>query len=179
MGNVSPQGAADGGDEVVDVLEFFEAEHVGDLHGSEFADLADVVPEEVGDHDELGGFFFRLAEVEGGAGVELGIGEARAGAFDGAGFDLFSREAQEGLGRGGEDLASGEVQVRGEGSRGCSAKILVEVEESIWRGARGVDFPREVDLVDISGGDVFFGTSDGGDVGVFFQRWLPLTPAGF
>lgn len=67
VGAAGGEGAFDGGDEVVDVLEFFELEHVGDLDGAELADLSDVIAEEVGDHDELGGFLFGLAEVEGGA----------------------------------------------------------------------------------------------------------------
>lgn len=105
------EGAADGGDEVVDVLEFFELEHVGDLDGAEFADLAEVVAEEVGDHDEFGAFFFGVLEVEGGFGVELGVGEAGAGSFDGAGFDFAAGEAEEGFGGGGENFAAIKMEV--------------------------------------------------------------------
>lgn len=73
VGLVGTEGALDGGDEVVDVLEGFEAEDVGDFDGAVLADAAEVVTEEVGDHDEFGGFFLGLLEVLGGLEVEVGV----------------------------------------------------------------------------------------------------------
>lgn len=37
------EGAANGGDEVVDVLKFFELENIADVNGAEAADLAEVI----------------------------------------------------------------------------------------------------------------------------------------
>lgn len=83
---------------MVDVLEFFVLEHVGDLNGAEFANLAEVVAEEVGDHDELGGFFFGPLQVEGGAGIKFGVGEAGTGSFYGSRFDFAPGETKESFG---------------------------------------------------------------------------------
>ena len=103
------EGAADGGDEVVDVLEFFELKDVGDFHGAVLADLPEVIAQEVGDHDEFSAFFFGVLEVVGGLGIAGGIWVAWASAFDGAGFDLVSSDVEEGFGGGGEDFAAVEV----------------------------------------------------------------------
>lgn len=84
------EGSADGGDEVVDVLEFFELENVGDFDGAVLADLSEIIAQEVGDHDELGAFFFRVLEVVGGLSIARGVRIAWAGAFNGASFDLVS-----------------------------------------------------------------------------------------
>ena len=134
-GEFIAQGAADGGDEMVDVLEFFVLEHVGDLDGAEFANLAEVVAEEVGDHDELGGFFFGPLQVEGGAGVEFGVGEAGTGSFDGPRLDFASGETKEGFGRGREDFASGEIYVSGNWSGRGAAELFIERKESVGRVA--------------------------------------------
>src|SRR5262249_14923341 len=56
MGHTAAQTAFDGGDEVLDLGEAFEADEFGDLNGAEFADFAKVIAQEVGDHDEFGHF---------------------------------------------------------------------------------------------------------------------------
>ena len=167
------EGSANGGDEVVDVLEFFELEHVGDLHGAVFTNLAEIVAEEVGDHDELGSFFFGTLEFEGRFGVEFGVGEAGAGAFDGAGFDFATGEAEEGLGRGREDFAAIKVEVGGGGGGGGVAEALVEREESAGCFAGSAEASREVDLVDVSRCDVVLGFENSGDEFGLVERGGP------
>ena len=162
------EGAANGRDKVVNVLQFFKLEHVGDLDRAEFADLAEVVAEEVGDHDELGAFLFGILEVEGGLGVEFGISEAGAGSFDGAGLDLPAGETQKGFGRGREDFASTEVKVGGGGSGGGVAELLVKRKEPLGSVAFRAETSRKVHLVDVTGGDVFLnGFNSGEEIGAF------------
>ena len=161
VGDFFPEGASYCGEEVVDVGEFLELEELGDVDGAVVADLAEVVAEEVGDHDELGDFFGGGDEIVGGAFVVVGVGEAWSCAFDGAGLDGASGDAEEALGGGGEDLLGmaelGEVEEGGVGGGGGAADLGVELVDIGLRGEGGGEALGEVDLVDVAGGDVVFG----------------------
>ncbi len=77
------QDAGDGGDEVKHLSEAFHAPEFGNGDAAEFADLAEVVAFEVGDHEELGTLFGRGGELTHGGGVTCGIvGEARTRTFN-------------------------------------------------------------------------------------------------
>ena len=152
------QGAGDGGDEVVDLGERLEAEHFGDLDAAELAHLAEVVAEQVGDHDELGDFLGGGLEFVSGAAVLVGIGKPRAGALDGAGLDAAAGNFQEGLGRRTEDFAAVELEVGGHRRGRGVAQRFVEGEEIAGDG--GGERLGEICLIDVAGGDPFLDAGD-------------------
>lgn len=166
VADVGGELADDGGDEVENLRVGFDFPEFGDLDAAEFADLTEVVALEVGDHEELGAFFGGGEQIGAGGGVAGGIlGKAGAGAFDGAGDDAAVAEAEEEFGGGGKDLGAVEVEVGGVWGGGDGAEVEVAGEGvGVGRpgGAPGVG---EVDLIDVTGGDVIFGGLDAGGVG--------------
>ena len=159
--------AFDGGDEVEDLRVGFDFPEFGDLDAAVGANLTEVVALEVGDHEELGAFLGGGEEVGAGGGVASGVvGEAGAGAFDGAGDDAAVAEAEEEFGGGGEDLGAVEVEVGGVGGGGDGAEVEVAVEGVGVRGPIGMPGVGEVDLVDVASSDVVFGGADTGGEGV-------------
>ncbi len=98
VGLAIAEAAGDGGDEMLDLGVTLEAGQFGDVDGAVFADFAEVVAEEVGDHDEFGHFFGAGLKLVAELGVTGGVGGAGAGAFDGAGLDVGAAEAQKGFG---------------------------------------------------------------------------------
>jgi hypothetical protein len=74
MCNAGAQTTFDSGDEVLDLGKTFEPDEFGDLDGAEFADFAEVIAQEVGDHDEFGHFLGAGLEFVGELGVASGIG---------------------------------------------------------------------------------------------------------
>ena len=70
------------------------SDEVGNLDGTEFADAAEVVAEEIGDHDEFGNFLGAGLEFVAELGVAGGVGVSRSGAFDGTGLDLGTAHAE-------------------------------------------------------------------------------------
>lgn len=157
--DVRAEGAGDGGDEVEDLGVAFHPPELGDGDAAEFADLAEVVALEVGDHEELGALFGGGGEFVDGGGVAGGIaGEAGAGAFDGAGGDAGALHAEEELGGGGEDGGASELHVGGMRRGGHLSEFEIEGQGvGLLRPLRtpGVG---EIDLVDVSGGDVVLRT---------------------
>ena len=94
VGDAGTKAAFDGGDEVLDVGKSFEADEIGHLDGTEFADAAEVVAEEVSDHDQFGDFLGAGLEFVAELGVAGGIGMAGASALDGAGLNLRAAHAE-------------------------------------------------------------------------------------
>ncbi len=94
-------------------------------------------------------------------GIALRIGIPRAGAFDGAGLDVLTAETQKtlGTGRGDLEIASVEISSKGRGAGGVERAV----EFPAIAGPRGGEALGEVDLVNITGGDVVERTAGGGD----------------
>ncbi len=82
-----PEGAGNGGNEMMHVLIAFELEEFGNGDAAVFANPAKVVSLQVGDHNQFRDLLGRGEEVVGVTLVELGIGPTGTGAFDRAGDD--------------------------------------------------------------------------------------------
>ena len=142
------QHAFDGGDEVEDLRVAFELHELRNGDAAVFADLAEVVALEVGDHDELGEFLGVGQELEGELLVTHGIAAARARAFDRARGDVAAANAEEKLGRGGQDFGVTEIE---EGTTGCGATGEEVLEEAVGVAIeRRGEFLRQIDLVDVA-----------------------------
>ncbi len=87
-GGARTQGGGDGGGHLVEGLVALDGEEVVDVHGAGKADAAEVVAEEVDDHDMLGAVLFVALERERGGGVFGGVEAAGHGALHGAGGDF-------------------------------------------------------------------------------------------
>lgn len=149
----------DGGDEVLNVAEPFEAGEVGDVHGAELGDTAEVVAEEIRDHDQLSHFFGVGLEFECKLGVTGGVDGTWAGAFDGAGANLASADAQEEFGRGRDQLKILGVEESRERGRGGGQEL---VEQDASRELpRDCEAMSDVDLVDVAGANVVLRPANG------------------
>ncbi len=96
----SRSGAGRGDDarlEVVDGRERTQDDEFGYPDRAGGGDAAEVITEDVDNHDVFGTVFGAGAQRGGELAVLEGIGAARAGAFDGAGFDVVEIAVQEGL----------------------------------------------------------------------------------
>ena len=140
--------------------EMLEVRELRDGDAAVLADLAEVVALEVGDHDELGEFLRVGLELEGELGVEDGIAAARARALDRTRGDVPAADAQEQFRRGGQDAGVAEVE-KGAAGRGTAGEQMLEEAVGIAVEVSG-EFLREVDLVDVAGGDVLLRAGDDG-----------------
>ena len=86
----------------MDLCKRLQLEHFGNLDAAELAGLAEIVAQQVGDHDELGDFLLGCLEFKRRAAVLVRIGETRAGALDRAGLDAAAGDLQKRLRRGTE-----------------------------------------------------------------------------
>ena len=159
VGEAFIESAGDGGDEVMDLGERFELGESIDGNAAELANAPEVVAKEVGDHEELGHLLFGGLEFVRGAEVAGGVVETGAGAFDGAGLDAVARESEKELGGGGENLAVTGIEVGRHGRGGSGAQFFVIGEKALGADG-GLEALGEVDLVDVSGGDVVFSGGD-------------------
>ena len=77
----------------------FESDEFGNLDRTEFAHFAEIIAQEIGDHDEFGHFLGTRLEFVSELGVASGICGAWPGAFDGPGLDVRAAEPKEKFGR--------------------------------------------------------------------------------
>ena len=83
LGDALPQCARDGGDEVIHLREAFHPPEIWRLHAAKLAHLSEVISLEVGDHEQLGTFFFAEWQFAGGGGVTRWVvWKTRSRAFD-------------------------------------------------------------------------------------------------
>ena len=95
----------------------FEPDQFRDLHRTVFTDLAQVVPQQVRNHDQFGHFLGAGLEFVGELGVARRVGGARTRAFDGASLNVRSAQAQKQLWRRRRDLEFTAIEKRGERRR--------------------------------------------------------------
>ncbi len=157
---IFPGGGAafDVGDDVHDVGVVFDGHEFGDADGAEGGDAAEVVADEVDEHEVFGAFF----GVGGEFAVELVVfgigGAAGAGAGDGAGLDFAVAEADEEFGGAGDEGEAGEAEERHVGGGVDAAEFFVDF---LGGGAKGAGFADgEVDLVGVAGADVVLDLAD-------------------
>lgn len=153
--DIGSEFSAHGRYEVKDLFEGFELQHFIDAHGTKLANLADVIAEQVGDHDELRNFLRGSLQLIGGASVLIGIGKAGSSAFDGASFDMPSAESKKRLGRRAENFAMAESHPCGHGSGGAIAEAFIESAERAGGRARSEELLGEIDLIDVASGNPF------------------------
>ena len=161
-GGAGAEGGGDGGGHLVEGLVALDGEEVVDVDGAGERDAAEVVAEEVDDHDVLGAVLFVVLEREGDGVVFDEVEAAGHGALHGAGGDFVGVEVEEEFGGEREDVVGAEVEKGGVGygllRRECG-------EEGGGREGCGEgDGVGEVDLVGVAGGDVGFDFFDGGEV---------------
>lgn len=167
----------DGGYEVENLGEALEFQEFGGLDGGELAHLTQVIAFEVSNHDEFGDFFWGGEEVIGRFFISCRLVFSGTSAFDGAGSDGVSAEAEEQLRRGREDgLRFADLKEGGEWCRGDVAEGAIEVEGACEGGPRGDSPMAEVDLINIAGADVFLSLHDGLDE--YFLRGFELEVEG-
>ena len=143
-----------------DLLEALQLQQLGHGDAAVFADDAEVVALEVGDHHQLGDFLWRSEEVVGRLFVRRRFRAPRAGAFDRAGADRSSAHFQEGLRRGGKDRAS--IQL--DECRARSGRVVAQgfVECPRISAPRRGEAVREIYLIDVPLRDVILSPRDHG-----------------
>ena len=117
MGNVRPEPAFYGRHQMLNLGVTFESEKIGCLNGAVFTHSSKVIAHQIGDHHQLCALLLAGLQFVGKAGVLVGIGGARASAFDGAGLDVSAAQFKKKLRRRGGDLDIAAVQPGGKGSR--------------------------------------------------------------
>ena len=162
MGNVRTQLAFDGGDEMEHLLETFQLQEVRDPHTAEFADLSQIVAQEVGDHEQFGALFFAADQIDRRALVGFRLVEAGPGAFDRTGADVPPAHFEKRFRRGGNDLAAAKVEECGVGRGAGRAEAQGERQGVRPLRPWGAEPVGEVDLIDIPGGDVILGPAHEG-----------------
>jgi hypothetical protein len=124
----------------MDGLVSLDRHHLRHRDAADLADGAEVVAQEVDDHQVLGPVLLIGGEGGGEGGVLLGGGATAARALDRSGFGLtVAADVEEALGRGAEDGEVAEPEIGGEGGGIGAAETAVEVE--------GVDVEVELELV--------------------------------
>ena len=110
MGHPCPQAAFHRGNEMLHLRKFFQPGQVRHLHTAEFADLAQIVAQQIGDHHQFSELLGAGLQLVGQLGIAGGIGIPRARAFDRAGDDLRPAQTQELFRRGGGEFKIAAVQ---------------------------------------------------------------------
>lgn len=152
------------GDEVKDLWVGFNLPQFRNVDAAELADLTEVVALEVGDHEEFGTFFWGGQQIGAGMGIMLGVKRvAGTGTFDGASDNAATAEAKKKFRGRGQHLGASQIEI----SRVRGRRDLAEAEIT----GKGIGpirpgrLPRvsEVDLINVSRGDVSFGRDDAFD----------------
>ncbi len=128
-------------------------------HRAIFADAAQIVAQQIDDHDVFGPILGAGLQFTHQAAVIFGSAAARPGPLDGTRFDVAGLHAQESLRRCAGDHVIAEIEISGEGSRVAHAQFFVKGKGIGWR--RRHEALGDVDLKAIAGADVFDGTLDG------------------
>ena len=159
------QGRADasfnGGHQVLDLGEPFQAHQFGDLHRSVFANAAEIVAQQIGDHHQLRHLLTAALEFIHPLCVPNRIGAARPCSLDGASEDMGSAEAKKQLRRRGCDREVFAIQEGGERGRGNLQQSAEECPAS--RGPRCTEALGQVDLIDVATADPPLCRLDGTD----------------
>jgi len=110
-GKARAEGSGDGGGHLVEGLIAFDREEVVNADGARSADAAEIVAQEVDDHDVLGTILLVVLESEGGELVFGCVQAAGHSALHGAGGDLVGLriDAEEEFGRERENLVGGQI----------------------------------------------------------------------
>ena len=135
-----------------------DEELVGDLHGADLGDAADIVAAEIEQHQVLGALL-RVGEQAILVGLVLVRGlAARHGAGDRADRDRAVAHAHQDLGARARDREAAEVEEEQERRRIDPAQRAVERKRR--QRERRLEALREHDLKDVAGRDVFLGAGD-------------------
>ena len=157
--------AADGGHELVDRrvgLDGHERRHV---HAPQRAHAAEVVADEVDDHEVLGARLLVVAQRGAAVGVLDRMGGARRGALDRLGLDHpLAVDAQEALGRGAQHRQVAEAQQRRVRRRVARAQRAVGGER--LDRAVAAQLGGQADLVALALEDLVLAGGDVGEVGL-------------
>ena len=112
MRHVLPQPAFDGRDQMLHLRESFEPRQFRRLHRAEFAHLAEIVAQQIGDHHQFGEFLRAGLEFVGELRVARRVGVARARALDGPRLDVRAAQAQKLFRRRRRDLEIAAIEER-------------------------------------------------------------------
>ena len=136
------------------------AHHLGDVHGADLRDLAEVVPSEIHEHHVLGAVLFALQEFPGQRVVLGARGAAVTRSGNGAERHAPSRAPNEDLRRGAGHRAIGKAEIEHVGRRIEHPERAIDVE----RRDRGRRFEpvRQDDLHDVARPNVLLRPLDGG-----------------
>ena len=144
MRHVLPQPAFDGGNEVLHLRESFQLGDFRRLHGAEFADLAQIISEQVRDHHQFGEFLGIGLEFVGELRVARRVGIARARALDGSRDNVRTAHAQELFRRRRRDLEIAAIEKRGKRRWRDGAQCLKQFPA----GSRSAGLPTGVFLLE-------------------------------
>ena len=136
----------------------------GDMHAAIVADLTEIVALEIGDHDQFGAFFRRGQQL---ANRSLIVRAARTCSFDRTRENPSSVDTQEAFRRSAQNRRVTELQKAG--IRGGTGGAQTRIKKRGIRRPRGRKRVGEVDLINISGRDVFLRADHKRDPLVFAQ----------
>ncbi len=121
-------------------------------HRAVFADAAQIIAQQIGDHHQLRHFLGAGLEFVGELGVAIRIGRARARAFDRPRQNVRATEPQEKLRRRRGNLKIAAIQERREWGGGHAGEFFVELPAA--HRARRRQPVREIDLVNVARANV-------------------------
>src|SRR5690606_15408750 len=149
---VRTQSSDDRADQVMHIREALDIVELRDLDGPGHADFAEIVAQEIDDHDVLCAILLARAKLLGERDVALPIRRARPGALDRLRLDATARDLQEALRRRRQHVELRQPEIRRE-RRGAQAP-----EREIGRPRMPADVcleaPRQVDLIAVAGANV-------------------------
>ncbi|MNJ56873.1 hypothetical protein D3C77_524370 [compost metagenome] len=103
----------------MDIGVAFQAEQLRHLHRADLAGAAQVVAQQIDDHQVFGAVLLACQQFHTVAGILGGIGATWPGAFDGAGFDLAGADLDKTLRRKAQQCAAVSQQLEARVGRGA------------------------------------------------------------
>ncbi len=148
--------------QVPDVRESFQREHLGYGHASNAAYAAQVVPQQVDNHQVLGAVLLARQQFGGKFAIDARIRVPGPRPLDGPCFHASCFQPQEALGRGAQQLRFAEVEVGAVGrGRGLPQRRIERERVAVPFAFEAM---REVHLVDVARLDVMEGALHGGEI---------------
>ena len=142
--------------------ELFQLRKLGHLHRTVFTNFAQIIAQQVYDHDILGPVLAAAQQLVGAGFIFNQSRAAGAGALDRPGFDHSALHAQEAFRRGAGDDEFAEVEIPGKGRGVALTQTTIQLERRKRRRIKQA--LGEVDLKAVARVDVFDGPAGGGKV---------------